>query len=63
MGLKYGLPAYFAGYASSIWSLIPLLTDSKTTSFVIPGGTNATGLLRQSRLIPTRLLTVVAADV
>ena len=27
------------------------------------GRTNATGLLRQSRLIPTRLLTVVAADV
>ena len=36
IGLRYGLPRYFARYASSMRSLIGPSTGSKATAFVMP---------------------------
>ena len=63
IGVKYGLPPYFARYASSIRLLIEPSTASKNDFFRDACGANAAGSLPHGGLVPTRLLTVVASDV
>ena len=63
IGDKYGLPPYFVP-VRLIDSVVDRTVDRlEDDVFRHTGRTNAAGSLRQSRLIPTRLLTVVAADV